>query len=199
MTLQTDDIITRQEDIFKGNEHFAIPFNARYGAWVVGVVLSATMSVAAANLFLPAFQHGGPRAVVAAFIVAATIAVPVGLQIHKIRPNRARISAILVFLLVFEETFTLASSGGPRGSLTGLGMAVLFGIGGSVLAVRIGGKYVDAVTPWKYRLAVAKAEFRAPRPHEVVCRTVVAGSWVEDQPPTSRVVLPPTEKADPTS
>lgn len=194
MTIQTDDIVTRQEDIFKGNEHFAMPFDARYGAWVVGVILSATTTVTALKLFLPAFQYGGPLAVIASLIVAVTAATPAGFFFHKQRPDRWKLLTVATAVVVFMPMFSIASNGGPRGSLVGLAMAVAYGTGGSVLAVRAGGKYVDAVTPWRYRLAVATAELHAPRPTPPVSRTITAGTFVEDTPPTSHIVLPPIEK-----
>ncbi len=180
MIAQTDDAALRLKDVWKGNDSFAIPFDARYGAWAAGVVLSTVGTIAAFRI-TTAFRSGGAAggALLAFIVLGACTATAITLRGATCSPTRATWATFLVVPFLLVTLGPTATGGGPPGALLALTAAVVVGVGGSVVLIRSVGRHVDAVTPLRYQVAVFRAESNAPRPVPPVARLVAGPVQIE--------------------
>ena len=191
-TVSTDDRAYRLKDVWKGNEHFSIPFDARYGAWLSGVILGTLGTIGSAQLFVSAFRDGGPTGMV---VVLAVTGVVTWLASNKIRKSgftRWRLATVIVAGFLILQLWPLTGGSGPTGALTGLFLSVVVGVGGAIIITRTVGKQVTPTKPARYLIAVALAETRTPREAATIAHHVTPTAWVENSPPTARRVHGPT-------
>lgn len=179
MIAQTDDAALRLKDVWKGNDSFTIPFDARYGAWAAGIVMS-TLGTILAFRITTAFRTGGTPGglLLTAIVLGACTAAAFTLRAMTRKPRVMAAPFMLApfFLLTLGPT---ATAGGPAGALLALTSAVVVGVGGSIALVRTAGRHVDAVTPLRYQIAVFRAETTAPRPVPPVARAATGPVHIE--------------------
>ena len=194
--IETDDPAVRINDVWKGNDSFSIPFDARYGAWVAGVGLSL-IGVVAAWSVTRAFRTGGTPGAVLMTISVLAACTAAALWLRGRVPGRRWLIPYGLAPLAMQLLAAPATAGGATGALFSLGSAVAFGVGGTVLLIRPIGKHIDRVTPFKYRAATLRAEFNAPRPKPPTAHNVQMPTVMEVVNRRARPVHAPTQVAAP--
>lgn len=199
--VETDDSARRLKDVWKGNDTFSIPFDARYGAWAAGGGLSLVATPLMWNI-TGGFRDGG---LAGAALLAVTVLILASGAAYTLRAklaqqdDKTRARFKLAWLAPYglapwflAQFWGAATTGGPAGTLFSLLAAVTLGVGGSVLLVRSVGKQINAVTPLRYQVAVLRAEASAPRQPKPTTRLVVPPAVLADQGVVTRPVTAPT-------
>lgn len=176
--IQTDDRVLRVKNVWKGTDSFTIPFDARYGAWAAGFVMSIG-GVMTSWAFTKNFASGGPAG---GIVMTLLIAVAVTAAAFWVKPHLPGRRWLLLFGLLpwLLATFTpMAVAGGPAGSLLALATAVGVGVGGPVLVIRKVGRLVTKTTPLRHLVSVVQADAAAPRMAPPITRVASGPAVVE--------------------
>lgn len=170
---QTDDAARRLKNVWKGNEHMTLPFDARFGAWVAAALIAPPATLGAWTA-TRAFREGGPAGFTLLAVVVTAVSVYGYLRVRGRIPGRRSLAMLGAAPLLMQALAPAAMTGGPGGALFSVSSAAAIGVGGTILVIRKFGRNVDAVTPLRYQAAVIAAEARAPRDPQPTTRTVTA-------------------------